>query len=78
MEQLDLVIIGGGPAGLAAAVSAWDNGVRSMIGRPSLAVSSNSASITASAFTVSERNSPALSTRPAILLKQKNGESLIG
>lgn len=31
MEQLDLVIIGGGPAGLAAAVSAWDNGVRSMV-----------------------------------------------
>lgn len=31
MEQLDLVIIGGGPAGLAAAVSAWDSGVRSMV-----------------------------------------------
>lgn len=31
MKQIDLVIIGGGPAGLAAAVSAWDEGVRDML-----------------------------------------------
>ena len=31
MEQFDLVIIGGGPAGLAAAVSAYDAGVRSIL-----------------------------------------------
>ena len=27
MDKMDLVIIGGGPAGLAAAVAAYDNGV---------------------------------------------------
>ena len=27
----DLVIIGGGPAGLAAAVSAWDSGIKSLL-----------------------------------------------
>ena len=31
MKELDLVIIGGGPAGLAAAVSAYDAGVRSLL-----------------------------------------------
>ena len=31
MEKKQLVIIGGGPAGLAAAVSAYDNGIRDMI-----------------------------------------------
>jgi CxxC motif-containing protein/thioredoxin reductase len=31
MEHCDLVIIGGGPAGLAAAVSAWGSGVRDLI-----------------------------------------------
>lgn len=31
MEKKQLVIIGGGPAGMAAAVSAYDNGVRDMV-----------------------------------------------
>ena len=31
MFQYDLAVIGGGPAGLAAAVSAWNNGVRSIV-----------------------------------------------
>ena len=31
MEKKQLVIIGGGPAGMAAAVSAYDNGIRDMI-----------------------------------------------
>lgn len=31
MFQYDLAIIGGGPAGLAAAVSAWNEGVRSIV-----------------------------------------------
>lgn len=30
-EQIDLAIIGGGPAGLAAAVAAYDNGVRDLV-----------------------------------------------
>ena len=31
MERCDLVITGGGPAGLAAAVSAWEAGVRDIL-----------------------------------------------
>ncbi len=31
MEKRDLVIIGGGPAGMAAAVSAYDKGIRNMV-----------------------------------------------
>ena len=31
MEKRELVIIGGGPAGMAAAVSAFDNGIRDMV-----------------------------------------------
>lgn len=31
MKEVDIVIIGGGPAGLAAAVSAYDAGVRSIL-----------------------------------------------
>lgn len=31
VDQVDLVVIGGGPAGLAAAVSAWDAGCRSLL-----------------------------------------------
>ena len=31
MERCDLVITGGGPAGLAAAVSAWEAGVRDIV-----------------------------------------------
>ena len=30
-EQIDLAIIGGGPAGLAAAVAAYDSGVRDLL-----------------------------------------------
>ena len=30
-DQVDLVVIGGGPAGLAAAISAWDAGCRSLL-----------------------------------------------
>ena len=30
MDKMDLVIIGGGPAGLAAAVAAYDNGVKNI------------------------------------------------
>ena len=32
MISCDIVIIGGGPAGLAAAVSAYDNGVKDHLG----------------------------------------------
>ena len=31
MERCDLVITGGGPAGLAAAVSAWEAGIRDIV-----------------------------------------------
>ena len=31
MDKMDLVIIGGGPAGLAAAVAAYDNGVKNIM-----------------------------------------------
>ena len=31
MREIQLAIIGGGPAGLAAAVSAWEEGVRDMV-----------------------------------------------
>ncbi|MDP4152445.1 MAG: FAD-dependent oxidoreductase [Bacillota bacterium] len=31
MEKTDLLVLGGGPAGLAAAISAYDSGIRSMI-----------------------------------------------
>ena len=31
MEQIDVVIVGGGPAGLAAAVELWKSGVRSLL-----------------------------------------------
>lgn len=31
MQEYDLVIVGGGPAGLAAAISAWEEGIRNLI-----------------------------------------------
>ena len=31
MDKMDLVIIGGGPCGLAAAVAAYDNGVKNIM-----------------------------------------------
>ena len=33
MEHLkkDLVIVGGGPAGLAAAIAAWEDGIRNLV-----------------------------------------------
>ncbi|HPJ26707.1 MAG TPA: FAD-dependent oxidoreductase, partial [Synergistaceae bacterium] len=31
LEERDLVIIGGGPAGLAAAISAWEAGCRDIL-----------------------------------------------
>ena len=31
MKQTDLVIVGGGPAGLAAALGAYENGVRDIL-----------------------------------------------
>ena len=31
MKKTDLVIIGGGPAGLAAAVSAYENGIKDIL-----------------------------------------------
>ena len=31
MRQLDTVIIGGGPAGLSAAVRLWEKGIRNLL-----------------------------------------------
>ena len=31
MKQIDLVVIGGGPAGMAAAVSAYENGIKDIL-----------------------------------------------
>ena len=31
MKQVDLVIVGGGPAGMSAAVAAYENGVRDIL-----------------------------------------------
>ena len=68
----DIVVVGGGSAGLAAAIAAHDAGVESVLvlerepQRRSWAASSTSASTTALASTRSRRSSRARSTRPAM------------
>lgn len=59
MREAELVVIGGGPAGLAAAVSAAEQGVRDILvldRNPFLGAFCSSASTTASACTASGRN----------------------
>ena len=65
MKNPDLVIIGGGPAGLSAAVAAYEAGLRDILileRDRELGGILNSASTTVSASTPSTRNSPARNT----------------
>ena len=71
----EIVIIGGGPAGLAAAISARENGVEDVLvleRERSWGASSTSASTTALGCTPSRRSSPARSTPSGISVKPRN------
>ena len=69
MEKIDLVIIGGGPAGLAAAAKAYESGVRNMVileRDSALGGIYSSAFTTALAYIALERSSRALSMLTAL------------
>ena len=71
MEQKDVVIIGGGPAGLAAAVELHKQGIRNMIilEREAMPASCASASMTVSVWAASARACPARNMHRRSLMK---------
>lgn len=72
MEQKDVVIIGGGPAGLAAAVELHKQGIRNMIILEREAMLGGiraSASMTASVWAASARACPARNMHKRSLMK---------
>ena len=65
MKYYDLVIIGGGPAGLAAAASAKDNGIDSILILERDKELGGILSTTVSGFILLRKNSPDRNTLPA-------------